>query len=35
MAKKTDFGTNFGPFLPKFGPKKFFSWILPLLSVRH
>ena len=32
MAKKTKFGPNFDANL---GPKFFFSWILPLLHVRH
>ena len=38
MAKKTSFGTDFGPFWPKFAPlppKIFFSWSLPLLDVRN
>ena len=33
MAKKTNFGPDFGPFWPKFGPQNFFSWILSLLDV--
>ena len=35
MAKKTNFGPDFSPFWPKFGPQKFFSWVLPLLDVIH
>ena len=34
-GKKTSFGSDFGPFGPKLGPKSYFSWILPLLHVRH
>ena len=29
---KTQFGPNF---LPKFGPQRFFLWILPVLDLRH
>ena len=35
IETKPNFGPDFGPFWPKFGPKKFFSWVLPLLDVRH
>ena len=35
MEKKTSFRPDFGPFWPKFGPKKFFSWVLPLLDIIH
>ena len=34
-GKKPSFRTNFDPFGPNLGPKIFFSWILPLLHVRH
>ena len=34
-CKKSNFGPDFGLFWPKFGPKNFFSWVLPLLDVRH
>ena len=33
--KKTNFGPDFDPFWPKFSPPKFFSWVLPLLDVKH
>ena len=33
--KKTNFGPDFDPFWPKFSPPKFFSWVLPLLEVKH
>ena len=33
--RKPNFGTNFGPFDPHLHFKKIFSWILPLLYVRH
>ena len=34
--KKTSFGPDFGPLLPKFvPPQKKILWILPLLDVRH
>ena len=33
--KKPSFRPNFDPFGPNLGPKNFFSWILPLLDVRH
>ena len=29
------FGVRFWPVWPKFGPPKFFSWVLPLLHVSH
>ena len=35
MAKKTNFGPNFGLFTPKSGPKFFFSVILPWRVVKH
>ena len=35
MAKKANFTPDFGPFWSKFGPQKFFSWVLPLLDVRN
>ena len=34
-GKKPSFRTDFDPFGPNLGPKIFFSWILPLLHVRH
>ena len=33
MAKKTNFGTDFGG--ESLGPPIFFSWVLPLPVVRH
>ena len=35
MVKKTNFGPDFGPFWPKFGPQKKLSWVLPLTDVIH
>ena len=35
MGKKTSFRPNFDPFGPNLGPENVFSWILPLLEVRH
>ena len=35
MTTKPNFGPNFGLFWPKFGRKKFFSWVLPLIYIRH
>ena len=34
-GKKSNFGPDFGLFWPKFGPQKFFWWVLPLLDVIH
>ena len=34
-GKKPNFGPDFGRFKPDLDPKKVFSWILPLLLVRH
>ena len=34
-GKKPSFSPDFGAFLPKFGPQKFFLWVLPLLDVIH
>ena len=31
--KKPYFGSDFGPFWPKCGPKNFFLWVLTLLDV--
>ena len=33
--KKPNFRPDFGPFWAKFGPKKFFLWVLPQLDVTH
>ena len=35
MAKKTNFGPDFGLVLPKCGPQKLIWWVLPVLDVRH
>ena len=35
MAKKTNFGPDFGPFWPKFGHQNFFSWVVPLVDAIH
>ena len=34
-GEKPSFGANFGTFGPNSDPKKIFSWILPVLDVRH
>ena len=34
MAKNTNFGPDFCPFPPTFGPKHF-SWVLTLLDVKY
>ena len=34
-GKKTNFGQDFSPFWPKFGPQKFLLWVLPFVDVRH
>ena len=34
-AKKPNFGLDFDPFWPKFGPKNVFLWVLPLPDVIH
>ena len=35
MAKKTNFGPDFSSFGAKCDPQNFFSWVLPLLEVKH
>ena len=35
MAKKPNFGPDFGSFWPKFGTQIFFSGVLPPLDVIH
>ena len=35
MTKKSSFRPNFGPFWPKFGPPKFFRWVLPPVDLIH
>ena len=34
-GKKPNFGSDFSPFLPKFGAQNVFSWAWPLLDAMH
>ena len=35
IAKELNFGFDLRLFSPNLDPKNFFSWVLPLLGVRH